>query len=92
MAKGKYSSLTGDDFFLLPASLISSSSLAPPPPKQSDPSFIVSLKQFDGSWLLNDKLAGVVSKSVEELKSCCPASCDVTMMANVWATLVVIEC
>ena len=52
---------------------------------------IVSLQQFDGSWLLNDKLAGVVSKSVEELKSCCPVSCDVTMIANIWATLVVIE-
>jgi len=73
--------------------LLSSSagSSAPPPLKQSGPSFIVSLQQFDGSWLLNDKLAGVVSKSVEELKSCCPVSCDVTMMANIWATLVVIE-
>ncbi|XP_065884481.1 von Willebrand factor A domain-containing protein 5A-like isoform X3 [Dysidea avara] len=60
-------------------------------PPSSDTSFIVGLQQFDGSWLLNDKLAGVVSKSVEELKSCCPVSCDVTMMANIWATLVVIE-
>ena len=40
---------------------------------------------------LDDKLCGVVSKSVEELKSCCPVSCDVTMMANSWATLVVIK-
>jgi len=32
-----------------------------------------------------------VSKSVEKLKNCCPVSCDVTMMANIWATLVVIE-
>jgi len=66
-------------------------SITSPSPIQSDPSFIVSLQQFDGSWLLNDKLAGVVSKSVEELKSCCPVSCNVTMMANIWATLVVIE-
>ena len=69
----------------------SAASSAPPSPKQPDPSFIVSLQQFDGSWLLNDKLAGVVSRSVEELKRCCPVSCDVTMMANIWATLVVIE-
>jgi len=69
----------------------STASSAPPLPKQFDPSFVVSLQQFDGSWLLNDKLAGVVSKSVEELKSCCPVSCDAAMMANVWATLVVIE-
>ena len=54
-------------------------------------SLIVSLQQANGSWLLNDQLAGVVSKSVEELKSCCPVSCDDTMMANIWATLVVIE-
>ena len=26
-----------------------------------------------------------------ELKSCCPVSCDDAMMANIWATLVVIE-
>ena len=76
-----------------PALLSSSaaSSAPPPPPTQSDASFIVSLQQFDGSWLLNDKLAGVMSKSVEELKSCCPVPCNVTMMANIWATLVVIE-
>ena len=54
-------------------------------------SLIVSLQQANGSWLLNDQLAGVVSKSVEELKSCCPVSCDGTMMANIWATLVVVE-
>ena len=54
--------------------------------------FIVSLQQANGSWLLNDQLAGeVVSKSVEELKRCCPVSCDDTVMANIWATLVVIE-
>ena len=40
---------------------------------------------------MNDQLAGVVSKSVEELKSFCLSSCDDTVMANVWATLVVIE-
>ena len=61
------------------------------PPKQTGASFIVSLQQANGSWLLNDQLAGVVSKSVEELKSCCPVSCDDAMMANIWATLVVIE-
>ena len=44
------------------------------PPKQTGASFIVSLQQANGSWLLNDQLAGVVSKSVEELKSCCPCS------------------
>ena len=60
-------------------------------PKQTEINFIVSLQQANGSWLLNDQLAGVVSKSVEELKSCCPVSCDDTVMANVWATLVVIE-
>jgi len=81
-----------DDNLLLPfQSSQYAASSAPPPPKQSDPSFIVSLQQFDGSWLLNDKLAGVVSKSVEELKNCCPVSCDFTMMANIWTTLVVIE-
>ena len=32
-----------------------------------------------------------MSKSVEELKKCCPVSCDVTTVANIWATLVVIE-
>ena len=61
------------------------------PPKQTGASFIVSLQQANGSWLLNDQLAGVVSKSVEELKSCCPVSCDDAMMTNIWATLVVIE-
>ena len=61
------------------------------PPKQTGASFIVSLQQANGSWLLNDQLAGVVFKSVEELKSCCPVSCDDAMMANIWATLVVIE-
>ena len=61
------------------------------PPKQTGASFIVSLQQANGSWLLNNQLAGVVSKSVEELKSCCPVSCDDAMMANIWATLVVIE-
>ena len=61
------------------------------PPKQTGASFIVSLQQANGSWLLNDQLAGVVSKSVKELKSCCPVSCDDAMMANIWATLVVIE-
>ena len=66
-------------------------SIATIPPKQTGASFIVSLQQASGSWLLNDQLAGVVSKSVEELKSCCPVSCDDTMMANIWATLVVIE-
>ena len=60
-------------------------------PKQTGAGFIVSLQQANGSWLLNDQLAGVVSKSVEELKSCCPVSCDDTVMANIWATLVVIE-
>ena len=73
-----------------PRSLLSPMS-APPPPKQTGASFIVSLQQASGSWLLNDQLAGVVSKSVEELKSCCPVSCDDAMMANIWATLVVIE-
>ena len=64
---------------------------APSPAKEAGASFIVSLQQANGSWLLNDQLAGVVSKSVEELKSCCPVPCDDTMMANIWATLVVIE-
>ena len=60
--------------------------------KQTGVNFIVSLQQANGSWLLNDQLAGeVVSKSVEELKRCCPVSCDDTVMANIWATLVVIE-
>ena len=67
------------------------SAQAPSPPKQTGASFIVSLQQANGSWLLNDQLAGVVSKSVEEFKSCCPVSCDDAMMANIWATLVVIE-
>ena len=61
------------------------------PVKQTGVNFIVSLQQANGLWLLNDQLAGVVSKSVEELKSCCPVSCNDTVMANVWATLVVIE-
>ena len=61
------------------------------PSKQTGASFIVSLQQANGSWLLNDQLAGVMSKSIEELKSCCPVSCDDAMMANIWATLVVIE-
>ena len=73
-----------------PRSLLSTMS-APSPPKQTGASFIVSLQQANGSWLLNDQLAGVMSKSVEELKSCCPISSDDTMMANIWATLVVIE-
>jgi len=83
--------LIDDNYLPSPQSSHCTASLTPLPPTQSDPSFIVSLQQFDGSWLLNDKLAGVVSKSVEELKSCCPVSYDVTVMANIWATLVVIE-
>ena len=59
----------------------------PTSPKQSDPSFIVGLQQANGSWLLNDQLAGALAKSVQELKKCCPVSCDV----KIWATLVVIE-
>ena len=61
------------------------------PAKQTGVNFIVSLQQANGSWLLSDQLAGVVSKSVEELKSCCPVSCDDILIANIWATLVVIE-
>ncbi|XP_065917471.1 von Willebrand factor A domain-containing protein 5A-like isoform X2 [Dysidea avara] len=61
------------------------------PPMQSDSSFIVSLQQSNGSWVLNDQLAGAMSKSVEKLMKCCPVSCDVTTVANIWATLVVIE-
>ena len=61
------------------------------PAKPTGINFIVSLQQANGSWLLSDQLAGVVSKSVEELKSCCPVTCDETVMANIWATLVVIE-
>ena len=60
---------------------------APAPPKQSDSSFIVGLQQANGSWLLNDQLAGALAKSVEELKKCCPVSCDV----KIWSTLVAIE-
>ena len=74
-----------------PESTISVSPPSSPPTKQTEAGFIVSLQQANGSWLLNDQLAGVVSKSVEELKSCCPVSCDDTMTANIWATLVVIE-
>ena len=84
-------SLTDDNFLLSLALPTFSASSAPPLSKQHESSFIISLQQFDGSWLLNDKLAGVVSKSVEELKSCCPVSCDVTMITNIWATVVVIE-
>ena len=72
-----------------PAMLTSVS--APSPAKEAGASFIASLQQANGSWLLNDQLVGVVSKSVEELKSCCPVSCDDIMMSNIWATLVVIE-
>ena len=61
------------------------------PAKLTGVNFIVSLQQANGSWLLSDQLAGVVSKSVEELKSCCPVSCDDIVMATIWATLVVIE-
>ena len=61
------------------------------PAKQTSVNFIVSLQQANGSWLLSDQLAGVVSKSVEELKSYCPVSCDDILIANIWATLVVIE-
>ena len=61
------------------------------PAKPIGINFIVCLQQANGSWLLSDQLAGVVSKSVEELKSCCPVTCDETVMANIWATLVVIE-
>ena len=91
--KEKHSSdyLVDDNFLPLPPSSKFVASPAPPTSKQSDLSFIVSIQQCDGSWLLNDKLAGVVSKSVEELKSSCPVSYDVTMMVNTWATLVVIE-
>ena len=64
---------------------------APSPLKQSDPSFIVGLQQANGSWLLNDQLAGAMSKSVQELRKCCPVSCDVATVANIWATLIVIE-
>ena len=67
------------------------SMLAPSPAKQKGANFIISLQQANGSWLLNDQSAGVVSKSVKELKSCCPVSCDDNMMANIWATLVVIK-
>ena len=35
--------------------------------KQSDSHFIVGLQQSNGSWLLNDQLAGTMSKSVQEL-------------------------
>ena len=61
------------------------------PPTQSGSSFIVGLQQANGSWVLNDQLAGAMSKSVDELKKCCPVSCDVTTVANIWTTLVVIE-
>ena len=61
------------------------------PAKQTGVNFIVSLQQANGSWLLSDQLGGVVSKSVEQLKSCCPVSCDDIVMATIWATLVVIE-
>jgi len=57
------------------------------PPKQSGSSIIVGLQQANGSWLLNDQLAGAISKSVQELKECCPVSCDVTAVANIWVTL-----
>jgi len=33
------------------------------PPKQLDHNFIVGLQQANGSWLLNDQLAGAISKS-----------------------------
>ena len=75
---------TVDDIYLVPSPLQESLPIGV--------NFIVSLQQANGSWLLNDQLAGeVVSKSVEELKRCCPVSCDDIMMANIWATLVVIE-
>ena len=32
-----------------------------------------------------------MSKSVQELKKCCPVSCDVTIVANIWVALVAIE-
>ena len=58
---------------------------------QTGTDFIVSLQQANGSWLLSDQLAVVVSKTVEELKSCCPVSCDDIIMGTIWATLFVIE-
>jgi len=61
------------------------------PPKHTGVNLIISLQQANGSWLLNDQLASLVSKSVEEMKSCCPVSCDDATMANIWAILVVIE-
>jgi len=48
-----------------------------------------------GQWFtvttVNDHLAGPISKSVSVLKKCCPVFCDVTTVANIWATLAVIE-
>ena len=70
----------GDLFGSLGSFSMQSSVPATSPPKQSDPSFIVGLQQANGSWLLNNQLAGAMSKSVQ----CCPVSCDITTVANIW--------
>ena len=84
-------SLNQQDLILTDLELHLSIESTSSPAKQTGVDFIVSLQQANGSWLLSDQLAGVVSKSVEELKSCCPLSCDDIVIANIWATLVVIE-
>ena len=83
-----------DDLMLIECSSSDSSmesASSPAKQLQTGTDFIVSLQQANGSWLLSDQLAGVVSKTVEELKSCCPVSCDDIIMGTIWATLFVIE-
>ena len=49
-------------------------------------SSLVSLQQADGSWKLDDVIAKVLSKSLEELRDACPVKCD-GGVATIWATV-----
>ena len=47
---------------------------------------LVSLQRADGSWKLDDVIAMVLSKSLEELRDACPVKCE-GEVATVWATV-----
>ena len=49
-------------------------------------SSLISLQQADGSWKLDDVIAKVLSKSLEELRDACPVKCD-GGVATIWATV-----
>jgi hypothetical protein len=67
------------------------SSVAPLNPKRNQSNFIgssglsqlISLQSAEGYWSLDGGLAGLLGRSLDELKKCCPDGCSDT----VWATL-----